>query len=172
MPKRTGRPVVLCLTACISLTGSCKGITSDGCLIGPCFRGPVKQVPRVAFVVGLPDSLVSTDPANQIGLLRVSDSLTLRHVMPRSPNSPAAAPMRCSAPAGMDFSSCPGRARRSCSPPTGTSRSDRSRRRWCSRILRWRSPAPRDAAGVVAIAFRHGTLGRAPAGRRSSSLTI
>ena len=84
MPKRTGRPVVLCLTACIILTGSCKGITSDGCLIGPCFRGPVKQVPRVAFVVGLPDSLVSTDPANQIGLLRVSDSLTLRYVMPLS----------------------------------------------------------------------------------------
>src|SRR4051812_47191009 len=60
-------------------SASCTSSTSGAsCLLGPCGTGTGKL--EMDFVVGYPDSLVSQDPRNEVGVVTVGDSVVLRYV--------------------------------------------------------------------------------------------
>jgi hypothetical protein len=66
------------LAACDTKTTSGDGLCS---LLGPCATSSSQPL-DISYVIGFPDSLVSKDPTNQVGVLAVGDSVVLHYVHP------------------------------------------------------------------------------------------
>ena len=67
--------------ALMAASSGCESSAGDGLcsLLGPCgdySGGPI----AASVIVGFPDSLVSTDPTNQVGIVRVGTTISLRYV--------------------------------------------------------------------------------------------